>query len=77
MNAFVVSVVSAAPVVDRVPLTSARKRATAAIMTRAEAFTLPGDWPSLQLMPESAMSFDAAVVDHRNGLSVLAKAEPQ
>jgi hypothetical protein len=38
---------------------------------------LPGDWPSLQLMPESAMSFDAAVVDHGNGLSVLAKAVPQ
>jgi len=32
-----------APVVDRVPLTSARKRANAAIMPRADALALPGD----------------------------------
>lgn len=36
-----------------------------AIIARAESFTLEGDCPSAQLTVESAVAFDAAVVDHR------------
>src|SRR5262249_14995084 len=44
--------------------TRSRNCANADIMFRALPFTLPGNWPSRQLMSGSASSLSAAVVDH-------------
>ena len=51
------------PAVSKSPDVSSRYSAIRAIMARAESFTDDGDWPSAQLIEESAFEFEAGVFD--------------
>src|SRR5262245_14781114 len=60
------------PPVLMVPATSSRYFAAAAIMARAESFTVEGAWPSAQLIVASAVALLLAVLDHLKKLMVSA-----
>src|SRR5262245_55569310 len=55
-----------------IPATSSRYFAAAAIMARAESFTVDGAWPSAQLIVASAVALLLAVLDHLKKLMVSA-----
>src|SRR5262245_16052826 len=53
------------------PFTSSRHLAVAAIMLRAELFTVEGTWPSDQLIVASAESLLPAVLDQLHKVTAL------